>query len=85
MFEQVSILNQNVQYYTEEQNIQFLLTNMKTYSVKHIVDSFELRQFLLRRPKMLIEKNSKQLGVQRAQWETTICDISPTHPFWCIH
>ena len=54
MFEQVSISNQNFQYYTEEQKIQFLLTNMNTYTVKYIVDSFELRQFLMRMPKMLI-------------------------------
>ena len=40
--EEVSILNQNVQYYREEQNIQFLLVNMKRYTVKGNVDSFEL-------------------------------------------
>ena len=53
-FEQVSTLGQNFQYYTEEQKIQFLLVNMKTYTVKYIVDSFEPRQFLLKMPKLLI-------------------------------
>ena len=42
MFEQISILNQNFKYYTEEQKIQFLLASRKTYTVKYIVDAFEV-------------------------------------------
>ena len=52
MFEHVNILNPNFQHYTEEHKIQYLISNMDMSTVKYITDSFEVREFLMRRHKM---------------------------------
>ena len=65
MFQQASILNQNFQYYTEEQKIQFILVNMKTRILSRIIST---KAGPIENAKYADWKELKQLIVPQTTW-----------------